>query len=123
MKHLNEFIKFDFEKWSDGKDFRVTSVVPWVDQKTGSVVGSKVEAVILRDDCKFYSLKENETSFSMVYDKIVFKCKSSNCVVGDFIRIKDASPVVYVNNGFMNVSFKCESVLKIEESTKGGKSA
>ena len=120
MKHLNEFVKFDYEKWSDGKDFKVTSIVPWVDQKTGSMVGSKVETVILRDDCKFYSLKSAEGDFSLVYEKIVFKCKSCNCSVGDFVLAKDVSPVVYVNNGFMNVSFKCESVLKIE-NTKGGK--
>lgn len=113
MKHLNEFVKFDFDSWCLGKDFKVTNINPWIDRSSGTVIGSSVEVVILKDECPNYKLKDGE-SFSMVYDKVVFKVTACNAQVGDYVTLVNSSPVVYVNNGFMNVSFKGEAVSKIK---------
>lgn len=112
MKHMNEFVKFDFNAWADGKEFKVRGVYDWKDYKTGAILGKSVQCVIVKDECKGYKLGPAEDSFDLTYEKVTFKCNTTNVKVGDLVRIVNPNPVVYVNNGgFMDVSFKCESVV------------
>lgn len=119
MKHLNDFIYFDFDSWAEGKEFQVISVKKWEDREMGTTLGKVVETVILKDDCKNYRLKKDE-EFDLVYEKVIFKAIEADVKKGDHVSFVNPHPVVYVNNDFINVSFKVDEVI-IKKIGEGGK--
>lgn len=62
MKKLREFLKFDIERFLDGKDIRVLASEPWKEYKDskGEIVGTKYKAIILTDNTNYKETEEKD---------------------------------------------------------------
>lgn len=72
MKKLGLFTFFDFSSFSKGKQYMSTGVMKWKDHETGAILGTKVEAVIVKDRTDYGVLKDGER-VSNLFEKVVFK--------------------------------------------------
>lgn len=94
LKKLMQFLKFDFEEFSKGKVYQVNGISEWVDYTTKAHMGTKVEAVIVRDDTQ-YKQKDGETVTNR-YEKLNFKVrKDVNVPVNAYIMPVNAAATVY----------------------------
>lgn len=71
MKHLSQFLSFDWQAFANGKKFLVTGVSPWKDYDTGKALGTRVEVVIVSDKTA-YRQREGEHVTNR-FEKLVFK--------------------------------------------------
>lgn len=88
MFNLSEFLKFDWESFSEGKEFAVTGCSKWSDFNTGEHLGTKVNVVISKDETAYAG--KNGANRSNLYERITFKVKSD-------VQIPANSHVVPVN--------------------------
>lgn len=72
MKKLNMFLFFDFDSFSEGKQYMCTGTTVWKDHDTNAVLGTKVEAVIVKDQTDYGPNKDGE-KVTNLFEKIVFK--------------------------------------------------
>lgn len=94
MKKLSQFLKFDFNLFSEGKMYRVIGFSEWLDYQTKAHLGTKIETVIAKDQTP-YKQKEGETVTNL-YEKLVFKIKKDVKVpVNSYIMPVNAVAVVY----------------------------
>lgn len=94
LKKLNQFLKFDWEGFAKGKAFRVTGSKEWVDYTTKVHMGTKIEAVITKDDTP-YKQKEGE-QVTNAYEKLTFKVgKDMNIPAGTFVMPVGVTATVY----------------------------
>ena len=120
LGHLNDFMKFDWEKFFAKKAAEVTSIRSWDEykdgEKTGNSLGTNITCVILHDSTD-YVLKDQE-SFTNKLREISFKIrvpfKDCSLKIGDKVcgtAFKDQAdfylPVVeeckpYGSNGYLN---------------------
>lgn len=73
MRGLNQFQKFSWQDFAQGKVFVVTGTSEYLDYESKEKLGTKVECVIAVDKTP-YDFK-NGNSFTNRYEKIVFKVK------------------------------------------------
>lgn len=72
MKKLSTFLYFDFESFSEGKQYMCTGITVWKDHDTNAVLGTKVEAAIVKDQTDYGANKEGE-KVTNLFEKLVFK--------------------------------------------------
>lgn len=122
MKHLSEFISFDFVRWCEGKTFEVKAIYNNVDRNTGADLGGKnVLVTIIEDKCPNYVLRTdyNETSFSLKYESFYVRAGVVSAGVGDkikFLGMKanvSARSIKGKDSGFLAVYFNCDEIKKI----------
>lgn len=97
MKMLYAFARFDWEAFSKGKAFEVTSVNPWKDfQDSNVVLGTAVEVVIMEDKTIYPPSKDGIT-VSNRYEKLTFKVpkKSLAIAIGDIVEPVNAVATVF----------------------------
>lgn len=73
LKKLNQFMKFDWEGFSKGKEFLVLGTSKWVDFETKADMGTKVEVLIAKDETP-YKQKDGET-VSNRFEKLTLKIR------------------------------------------------
>lgn len=84
MKKLNQFQRFDWNAFCNGKLFLVTGTSEWQDYDTKEHLGTKVEVVIYKDDTK-YAQKEGE-HITNRFEKLTFKVgKDIEVTLGSFV--------------------------------------
>lgn len=94
MKKLSQFLCFDFDKFSEGKIFQATTIEKWVDFETKELMGTKVGAVIVKDNTP-YKQKDGE-NVNNLFEKITFKIpKSVQVPANAYIMPVNAVGVVY----------------------------
>lgn len=108
MKFLKQFLKFHWNGFCDGKQFVCMGCKEWVDYDSKKHLGTKVEAVICRDDTP-YKRKDGET-VSNLYEKITFKCaKDINVPINAVILPVNAVAKVYGDYN-EKLSVTCEDI-------------
>lgn len=88
MKGLNKFMGFDWEKFSEGKEYTVTGCSEWMDFITKQHLGTKVEVIISKDETD-YRLKDGST-MSNLYERLIFKVEKD-------VKIQTGAKVTLVN--------------------------
>lgn len=97
MKKLDVFTHFDWEAFSTGKTFEVTSVNPWKESKDSDVViGTAIEVAIVEDNTIYPPSKDGKT-VSNRYEKLKFKIPKTSLAVaiGDVVEPVNAVATVY----------------------------
>ena len=121
MHYLNQFIKFDFEKFADGKIFQVTGCGEWKEYETGRHMGTRVDVVIIKDNTQ-YKPSSTGAVYSNIYEKVTFKISRDVSVpVGSLVVPVDAVCTVYGERRNL-LSVKCAGLRVITPTTSGGKS-
>lgn len=69
MKYLNQYLKFDWKSFSEGKRFVCLGCNQWL--KDGSLKGTRVETVITQDKTAYGRDGSN------IFEKIIFKVPAS----------------------------------------------
>lgn len=118
MKHISDFVTFDFDSWVKGKEFTVKAIYDRIDRETNSVTGKNVRCVITKDDCKSYRLRDGEGGFSQIGEEIYFSTDATDALIGCKIKpvnVRANVSVKKLQNGsaFLTVYFNCENVHKI----------
>ncbi len=94
MKKLSQFLRFDFDKFSEGKIYQAVSTEKWTDYDTKEILGTKVGSVIVKDNTP-YKQKDGETVTNL-FEKITFKVpKSIQIPANAYIMPINAVGVVY----------------------------
>ena len=112
MKHLNEFIKFDWEKFAEKKSFMVTGISELKDFESKKHLGTKIEAVIIEDGTN-YKQKEGECVTNR-FEKILFKIyKDVNVPLNSQVLPVNVSASIY--GDYRNqLSVKAEDIKVID---------
>ena len=92
MNGLNLFMKFNWDAFSDGKEFLVKSTSDWTDYNTKEKLGTKIEVVISKDDTS-YPVKNGRT-ISNLYETLFFKVKKDEVKVSANKKIVPVNPTV-----------------------------
>lgn len=71
MRVLNKFMEFNWERFSEGKEFTVTECSEWTDYHTQQTLGTKIGVIITKDDTD-YQMKDGKTT-SNLYERLTFK--------------------------------------------------
>ena len=116
MRSLSKFMYFDWEKFSEGKEYTVTGCSEWTDFNTKQHLGTKVEAIISMDDTD-YRMKDGSTT-SNLYERLIFKVeKDVKIPVGAKVTLVNPIVTAYGKNldgsfsNFLNcLSIKCEDI-------------
>lgn len=121
MKHVSEFVSFDFVKWSYGKVFEVKAIYNNVDKNTGADLGGKnVQLIIAEDKCPNYVINEKyETGFTMKSETFYIHAGKVTANIGDRVSIE--KPICKVaarsingkTQGYLTVYFDCAEIKKI----------
>ncbi len=116
MKGLNQFVKFDWDAFAQGKTFIVTGKSENLDWNSKKHLGSKIEVVIASDNTQ-YTFKDG-TEFTNQYEKIAFKLsKDIDIPVGTRVVPKNAVAVVF--GQFQNqLSVRCDDILVVTPKEK-----
>ncbi len=94
MKKLNQFTTFDWNAFAKGKAFLATGKSEWKNFDTGEHLGTKIEAVIARDETE-YDTHDGETVTNL-YEKLTFKVrKDMDVPVNTQIQPKGVVASVY----------------------------
>lgn len=99
LKRLNQFLRFDFPGFSDGKIYQVTGISEWIDFESKKHIGTKIEVVIVEDKTK-YAHRDGEV-ISNRYEKLVIKVKKDIKVPID-ARVEPVNPVATVYGDYRN---------------------
>jgi len=123
MKHVSDFVSFDFAKWTEGKTFEIKAIYNNVDKNTGADLGGKnVLVTITEDKCPHYVLRSEygETSFSLKYESFYVRAGVVNAAVGDKVKFSgmisnvSARSINGKQSGFLTVYFSCAEIEKIK---------
>jgi len=116
MKGLNQFIKFDWDAFAEGKTFIVTSISEYVDFDTKAHLGTKVDCVIATDNT-VYKFKDGE-EFTNRFEKISFKVsKDINIPIETRVVPKNAVATIY--GEYRNqLSVKCDDIVPVISKEK-----
>lgn len=99
MKKLNLFTYFDFDEFAKGKRFMSIGQQEWRDYKTGDVLGTKVEVVIVQDKTD-YGVQDGKV-VSNLYEKLAIKVPKKIAVPMN-VEIKMVNAVATVYGDFRN---------------------
>ncbi|MDO5765653.1 MAG: hypothetical protein Q4P84_08150 [Elusimicrobiales bacterium] len=117
MKGLNQFLKFDWDSFSGGKEFTTTSVAAWVDFESKKHMGTKVEVVISLDSTQ-YRQKEGQ-QISNLYEKLTFKTtKDVHVPIGAKVIPINVTATVY--GEYKNLlSVRCDDLRVVQSGSHG----
>lgn len=116
LKKLNQFLKFDYARFHNGKILQVIGLSEWKEYKTEKHLGVKIETVITKDATE-YIQKEGE-KVSNLYEKLIFKCPKDIKVPLNAI-IEPINPVATVYGDFRNqLSIVVDDIRVITPSTR-----
>lgn len=116
MKGLNNFIRFDWNAFADGKVFLVTGVSEWVDYDTKAHLGTKVDVVIAVDNTA-YPFK-NGQEYSNRYEKISLKVnKDMSIPLDSKVMPKGVTAKVYGEYNHL-LSIKCSDITVLAPPAK-----
>lgn len=90
MKSLNQFRKFNFNEFANGKTFAFVNASDWKDYNTQQLLGTKVKLVITADNTKYE--KEGVTN---AYEK--FTVKVPGVEPSAFLKFESMKTAVKVN--------------------------
>ena len=109
MKGLSNFLHFDWEAFSRGKQFMVTGLSEYQDYATKVHLGTKVECVIASDKTP-YSFKDGQ-EFTNRFEKITFKVsKDVDISINSYVIPKNVVASVY--GDYRNqLSVKCDDII------------
>lgn len=94
FKKLSQFLKFDWEGFAKGKTFQAVGTSEWVDYDTKAHMGTKIDAVIVRDSTP-YTQKEGE-HVTNAFEKLTFKIRKDVSVpVNTYVMPVNAAAKVY----------------------------
>lgn len=94
LKKLNQFLKFDWEEFANGKTFQVIGISEWVDYETKKHMGTKYESLITKDITQ-YKQKDGE-HVTNAFEKLTFKVRKDVSVpAGAFVMPVNVSATVY----------------------------
>ena len=111
MKHLAQFQSFDFDRFSEGKEFRVVECSPLTDRQTNRIIGTVVTCVILVDNTDYGSDKTG----SNIYEKLRFKILDKQVSLPTNARVVPVNPVAKVYGDYNNqLSVTCDDVKVIK---------
>lgn len=119
LKKLNQFIKFDWDGFINGKELVCVGTSELVDYNTKNHLGTKVEAVITKD-ATHYETKNGE-AVSNVYEKITLKVMK-DITVPHNVRIVpvNVKAKAYGDNGFLNkLSITCDDIQVMQQKGQG----
>lgn len=119
MKGLNKFMGFDWEKFSEGKEYTVTGCSEWTDFNTKQHLGTKIEVIISKDETD-YRMKDGSTT-SNLYERLIFKVeKDVKIPTGVKVTLVNPTVTAYGKNkdgsfsNFLNcLSVKCEDIITV----------
>lgn len=116
MKGLNNFIRFDWNAFADGKVFLVTGVSEWADYDTKAHLGTKVDVVIISDNTA-YPFKDGK-EYSNLYEKISFKVnKDMSIPLNSKVMPKGVTARIY--GDYRNqLSVKCTDITVLSPPAK-----
>lgn len=115
MQGLIQYLRFDWKAFFAAKTLSIVSCGPLTDYNTKQVIGSKITAVIIRDDTP-YKPKSDGTKISNLYEKIVVKVpnKTVNLTPGTVVEI--VNPVATVYGEYRNqLSITAEDVHEVPD--------
>jgi hypothetical protein len=117
MKKLNQFQRFDWNAFSDGKLFLVTGTSEWQDYDTKEHLGTVVEVVIYKDDTK-YVQKEGEHVTNR-FEKLKFKVrKDVDVPLNRLVQPVGVTATIY--GDYRNqLSVKADDIKVIQTSKQG----
>lgn len=99
MKKLAQFVVFDHEAFFKDKMLQVIRTSEWLDFQTKAHMGSKVEALIAKDNTQ-YKQKEGE-NVSNAFEKLTLKIrKDVNPPTGAYVTL--VNPVCTVYGDYRN---------------------
>lgn len=96
MKKLNIFLHFDFAAFSKGKRFLSVDQKPWADFKSGEVLGTKYELVIIEDKTDYGVA--GDATVNNLYEKFIVKVpkdKLSDIPMNAEVRLVNPRANVY----------------------------
>ncbi len=109
MKGLNQFLRFDWNAFAEGKSFLVTGVSEYQDFDTKQHLGTKVECVIASDKTP-YSFKDGN-EFTNRFEKITFKVLKDLDIPLES-RVMPKNVVANIYGEYRNqLSVKCEDIV------------
>ena len=109
------FTRFDFDAFSKGKQYMSTGVQPWKDPETGNVIGTKVEAVIIKDRTD-YGLSPDCTKVNNLFEKLIFKVPKVIDIPLN-VEVMPIKPVAKIWGDFHNnLSIRADDVQVIPKS-------
>ena len=116
MRGLNQFIKFSWNDFAEGKTFIVTGISEYVDFDTKAHLGTKVDCVIATDNT-VYKFKDGE-EFTNRFEKISFKVsKDINIPIETRVVPKNAVATIY--GEYRNqLSVKCDDIVPVISKEK-----
>ena len=119
LKKLNQFMKFDWDSFIAGKEFMCTGTGELVDYNTKKHLGTKVEAVIIKDSTQ-YATKNGET-VSNLFEKVTFKVmKDITVPMNAQIVPVNVKAKAYGDNGFVNkLSITCDDINVVQQKGQG----
>lgn len=116
MKFLSQFTKFDFDRFSEGKEYMVVEAIPWLENNTKRLLGTTVSVVIITDKTQYSDVKPGNNR----YEKLNFKVKKQVNVSPD-TRVIPVNPIAKVYGDYNNLlSVTCDDI-KVIEPSKGQK--
>ena len=111
MKQLNQFISFDFARFSAGLTFEVVDCTPWVNRDTGELLGTVVEVAIVKDLTDY---GEGKGKGLNKYEKLKFKTPRSVSIASGMI-VTPIKPVAKIYGEYRNqLSVTCDDVHVVE---------
>lgn len=113
MKHLSQFLHFNWDAFAEGKRFLVTSCRPWVDFDSKETLGTAVEVVIYKDETE-YRQREGEQTTNL-FEKLTFKVnKELDIPLKSFIEPINATATIY--GEYRNqLSVKCDDITVLRQ--------
>ena len=112
MKYLSQFVKFDAERFFDGKVLMVTGVKKWQDFESKADLGTKVETVIIKDDTH-YTHKNGETGTNR-FEKLTLKIAQPVSIpLNTYVLPKGVKATIY--GEFRNqLSVTCDEIQTVQ---------
>lgn len=117
MKKLNNFLKFDVDKFLNDKKLKFLGVSEWKDFESKEVLGSKYTVVIVEDKTD-YNCKDGEMVTNL-YEKLQLKCKKNiNIPMGAIVKPINAVGVVW-GDFRNNLSICCDDIIVADANSNG----
>ncbi len=101
MKKLNIFLHFDFVAFAKSKRFLTVAQKPWADFKSGEVLGTKYELVIIEDETDYGVA--GDATVNNLYEKFIVKVpKNKAASVPMNVEVRLINPRANVYGDFRN---------------------
>ena len=101
MKGLKQFLKFDNQRFFNGKKFICADCRDWVDYKSKDVVGTRVDALCVQDDTE-YALPKDGVPISNKYERFTFKIEGKKLSVPVDAQIAPINPQGSIYGEYQN---------------------